>query len=242
MTDPVVGVIGGLGPEATVELMRRVIRLVPASDDQDHIRVLVDNNPKVPSRMKAVLENGENPAPELCSMARGLQSTGADFLVIPCNSAHFYYDDVARSVNIPVLDMLALARRRVPEQARRLGLLATTPILKTRLYERYFPEFDFLVPESQDQSDVMEIIFAIKRGELGQDLRQFATAKVRKLVDRGARMVILGCTELSIMSDYFHQIGLPVVDPLQVLAEAIVDIAKEEGNLRDHERHTLFTY
>ena len=88
----IVGILGGMGPEATVELMRRVIELTPANDDCDHIRMLVDNNPKVPSRIKALLEgNKESPLPVLIDMALGLEKSGADFLVMPCHTAHAYY-------------------------------------------------------------------------------------------------------------------------------------------------------
>ncbi len=91
MKEKIVGIIGGLGPEATVDLMRRVIQATPASDDQDHIRMIVDCNPKVPSRMKAILEGtGEDPAPYLVIMAKDLAAWGADFLAIACNTAHLY--------------------------------------------------------------------------------------------------------------------------------------------------------
>src|ERR1700723_4357749 len=87
----IVGIIGGMGPEATVDLMRRVIAATPARDDADHIHLLVDNNPKVPSRIAALIDGtGCDPAPALCEMAKGLEAQGADFLVIPCNTAHYY--------------------------------------------------------------------------------------------------------------------------------------------------------
>jgi len=104
-----VGVIGGMGPEATVDLMRRVIKATPAHDDSDHIRMIVDNNPTVPSRIKAVIEGiGESPAPILVQMGSKLEAYGADFLVIPCNTAHYYLNDIRSAVSIPVIDMIEL--------------------------------------------------------------------------------------------------------------------------------------
>ena len=92
-TEMVPGIIGGMGPEATVDLMQRIIANTSAIDDVDHIRCIVDNNPKIPSRIKAILEQGgENPGPSMAEMARRLEKWGADFLVIPCNTAHYYYD------------------------------------------------------------------------------------------------------------------------------------------------------
>ena len=94
-----VGVIGGMGPEATVDFLRRIVAATPAQEDQDHIRVLVDNNPKVPSRLAAlVYGTGANPLPVLIDMARGLERQGADFLTIPCNTAHYYLPRIAEAV------------------------------------------------------------------------------------------------------------------------------------------------
>ena len=102
-----------MGPEATVDLMQRIIRLTPALDDADHIRCIVDNNPKVPSRIKAIIEgNGEDPGPCMADMGRRLESWGADFLVIACNTAHYYYDAVQEAVNIPVINLIEWERRR----------------------------------------------------------------------------------------------------------------------------------
>src|SRR5512139_4144666 len=123
MREKIVGIIGGMGPEATVDLMARVIKATPALDDVDHIRMIVDNNPKVPSRIKAIIEgDGENPIPCLQDMARRLVAWGVDFLAMPCNTAHYYHRDIQESVAIPVLDMVDLAVRDV---------IIQTPGLKT---------------------------------------------------------------------------------------------------------------
>ena len=87
-----IGILGGMGPAATVELMSRIIRQTPAKDDRDHLRMLVDNNPKVPSRIEAIIEGtGADPLPELQRMAQGLEAAGADFLIMACNTAHHYH-------------------------------------------------------------------------------------------------------------------------------------------------------
>ena len=98
-THPVVGVIGGMGPEATLALMQRVVRSTPATDDADHIHLIIDNNPKVPSRIAALVEgHGKNPAPVLATMAERLEIAGADVLAIPCNTAHTYLDEIRSSL------------------------------------------------------------------------------------------------------------------------------------------------
>ncbi len=112
--EKVAGIIGGMGPEATVDLLQRVIKRTPVLDDKDHIRCIVDNDPKIPSRIKAIIEGkGEDPGPYLAKMARQLESWGADFLAIPCNTAHFYYESIANAVNIPVLNLIQLVVNHV---------------------------------------------------------------------------------------------------------------------------------
>ena len=114
MSEKVIGVIGGMGPEATVDFVHRLVARTPARDDADHLHVLVDNNPKIPSRIAALIEGtGEDPTPVLCSMARGLEAQGADFLVMPCNTAHYYLPAIARSVGIPMLDMVQLSIQKL---------------------------------------------------------------------------------------------------------------------------------
>src|ERR1700760_783522 len=112
--EKVIGVIGGMGPEATVDFLHRLVARTPARDDADHLHVLVDNNPKIPSRIAALIDGtGEDPAPVLCAMAKGLEAQGADFLVMPCNTAHYYLPAIAGSVAIPMLDMVALSVRKL---------------------------------------------------------------------------------------------------------------------------------
>lgn len=123
MEEKTAGILGGMGPEATVDLMRRIIAHTDARDDVDHVRCIVDNNPKVPSRIKALLEgDGISPGPCLADMARRLEAWGADFLCMACNTAHMYYGEVKAAVTIPALNMIELAaRRRRKARARRSG-------------------------------------------------------------------------------------------------------------------------
>ena len=140
--EKIVGILGGMGPEATVDLMQRIIRLTPALDDVDHIRCIVDNNPKVPSRIKAIIEgDGEDPGPCMADMGRRLEAWGADFLAIACNTAHYYYDAVQNAVGIPVLNLIDLVARhiktRFPDQGI-VGILASPAVAITGLYAKRF--------------------------------------------------------------------------------------------------------
>ncbi len=234
MTDKVVGVIGGMGPEATADLMMRVIRATPAEDDIDHIRMFVDNNPKVPSRIKAIIEGtGESPAPAMAEMARNLAASGADFLVIPCNTAHYYYDEVCRAVDIPVMNMIDVTVETVfSENAsiRTVGLLASKAVLMTGLYTKPFKGkgIDVIYPSPDVQELLMACVRKIKTGKVDIDDRASLQSAAEELVGKKAEALIVACTELSIICDSLDA-GVKVYDSSQVLAESIVRKAKKRG-------------
>ncbi len=231
--EKIVGVIGGMGPEATVDLMQQVINATPAQDDADHIRMLVDNNPKVPSRIKALIEgDGESPAACLTRMAKGLEAQGASFLVIPCNTAHHYFLDVEAAVNIPVLNLIELtsnhARNSLPN-LRKVGLLASTALQLIHLYEPWFEKHDIqvLYPSVENQQAVMDLICAVKAKRQTSLQIQYYNQAVNDLRDQGAECLVVACTELSVISGPL-QTELPIYDASKILAETIV--YKAQGN------------
>ena len=229
--EKIVGVIGGLGPEATVDLMRRVIEATPAKDDTDHIRMIVDNNPKIPSRIKALIEGtGESPAPLMAETARKLAAFGADFLVIPCNTAHFYYDDIYSAVDIPILNMVDLTVQNVLKETpfvQTVGLLASEAVLVTKLYMKRLEERGVkqIHPSAQLQTRIMTSIRRIKTGKYEEEDKRVLQTAAEELMRRKADVLIVACTELSIISDSID-VAVPVYDASQVLAEGIVRIVK----------------
>jgi aspartate racemase len=227
---PVVGVLGGMGPAATIDLMRRVMAATPAGDDADHVHLLVDQNPKVPSRIKALIErSGPSPADELVRMARSLEAAGATMLAIACNSAHAYAGEIAAAVSIPLLDMVALTAGEIagrPLRNRRVGMLASTAVLQLGLYERAFEasgvETRYPAPDEQEQ--VLDLIKAVKAGgtvELHDDFNRLA----RRLLADDLDLLVVACTELSLLVDGLDA-GIPMIDALDVLVRAIVDRAR----------------
>ena len=224
--EQIVGVIGGMGPEATVDLLRHIIRLTPAREDNDHIRCVVDNNAKIPSRIKALCENsGISPVPALCETGRKLEAYGADFLIMPCNTAHYYFDELQAAVSIPVLNILdcavAAAVRRIAG-LRRIGLLATTATVKTGLYAERFAraKVELVLPDAAHQQATLDLINDIKAGETGSASRDRLRALVAHLAEAGAQAVVLGCTELGLVADAGQPV--PLVDALTELARATV--------------------
>jgi aspartate racemase len=220
----VVGIIGGMGPEATLDLMRRVLAKTPARDDQDHIHLIVESNPKIPSRIAHLIEGtGADPTPELIRIAVNLQRAGAEALAIPCNTAHAYAHSIRRAVSIPLLDMVQLTVDQIASSPRtaRVGLLASSAVLATELYAKAFSAHGIAVVHPAGQDEVMSLIKAVKRGETGL-AGQTALARIALELANQADMLLIGCSELSVIS---AGITKPFVDSLDVQAQAIVKFA-----------------
>jgi aspartate racemase len=222
---PIIGILGGMGPEATVDLMRRVIAATSAHDDSDHVHLIVDSNPQVPSRIAALIDGtGQSPAPELVRMARRLEAAGADYLAIACNTAHAYAAEIRGAVAAPIIDMIDLTVREIAGLVmthRRVGILASTAVLKLGLYTKAFAPHDISLIAPDRQADLMEIVKAVKRGDTGRrNGDQFAKI-AGELLDKPIDLLLIACTELSVLSGYLDP-NATCIDALDVLTNAIV--------------------
>jgi aspartate racemase len=227
--EKIVGILGGMGPEATVDLMRRIIAGTDAKDDIDHIRCIVDNNPKVPSRIKALLEGGgESPAPCMADMAKRLETWGADCLAIACNTAHNYYPDVQGAVAIPVLNMIELASVHAVKHnpgCKRVGVLASPAVRLTRLYTDVLEKLgvEAVYPDIDYENRLLGVIKNIKAGDTGPEIRKEFAAIVENVGKNGAEIAIIACTELGIICEEY---SIPVVDAADVLAFELIRFAQ----------------
>ncbi len=219
----VVGIIGGMGPEATLDLMRRVLEKTPAQGDQDHIHLIVESNPKIPSRIAHLIEGtGADPTPELVRIAQNLERAGAEALAIPCNTAHAYAHSIRRAVRIPLLDMVQLTVDQIASSRRaRVGLLASSAVLATELYAKAFAGHGIAVVNPARQDEVMALIKAVKCGETGTEIQARLGQIALDLADQ-ADVLLVGCSELSVIA---AGITVPFVDSLDVQAQAIVSFA-----------------
>jgi aspartate racemase len=223
-THRIIGIIGGMGPEATVDLMRRVMAKTPARDDEDHIHLIVESNPKIPSRIAHLIDGtGPDPTPELIRIANNLQRAGAQALAIPCNTAHAYADPIRRAVLIPLLDMVALTVAKIASSGRaaRVGLLASTAVHNADLYSKAFEAYGIATVASSRQEEVMELIKAVKRGDTGEQAQRMLGRIALDLAAQ-ADVLLVACSELSIIA---AGISAPFEDSLDVLAQAIVAFA-----------------
>ena len=230
MPEKIIGILGGMGPEATIDLFYKIIKSTPAEKDQDHLRIIIDNNPKIPDRTTAILGKGEDPLPALQETARNLEKAGADFIIIPCNTAHYYISQIQESVNIPILNMIEETAKETQQrtpQIKKIGLLASMGTYKMEIYHQHFKKFNIEVisPEEKDKEEVMKVIYAVKAGDLSEKVKKNIIQIAQKLIDKGAEAIIAGCTEIPLILKE-GDVSVPIIDPTQVLAKMAIKKAK----------------
>ncbi len=224
----VVGILGGMGPEATVLLMSRVIALTCAEDDKDHVPMMVDSNTQVPSRIRALIEkDGSDPGPILCEMARRLEAQGAKALAMPCNTAHHYSSVIKQAAGIPFIDMVELSVSRVHQSRRsnqRVGVLGSPAIKLTQLFDSAFASHEIETLYPQDQDQMLQAIRLVKKDSTDRTARRIVQAAAEELDGGGAGSLLIACSELSMISDAIPP-GFEFLDTIEILAEAIIEFS-----------------
>lgn len=221
-----VGVLGGLGPEATLDFYAKVIALTPAARDQEHLHLIIDSCPGVPNRNEAVAGTGPSPGPALAAMARRLEGAGAAFLVMACNAAHAFQADVEAAVSVPFVSIVDETVRATVERrpgARKVGVLGSSGCLDARLYQNAFARYgvEVVVPEGAERDTFMRLLYRVKAGDKGDEVRAATQSLAEMLVAKGAQAVVAGCTEVPLVLGQ-EALGVPLVDSSAVLAERTV--------------------
>ena len=216
-----IGILGGMGPEATVLLMSRVIAMTAAADDSDHVPLLVDNNTQVPSRIKALIEKtGEDPGPVLVEMARRLEAAGVAALAMPCNTAHHYASRIQAAVSVPFLDMIELSAEAVrasrKSRGRRIGILASPAVRITGIFDRAFAARGLEAVYPTDQDALLACIRAVKTNGAHAEARSLLKTAALELHGELADALLVACSELSIVKDVIPS-DLATVDTIDVL-------------------------
>ena len=235
MQEKTLGVLGGVGPLATVYFADLIVKMTPAACDQDHIRTIVSNDPKIPDRTAYILDRTQpNPLPAMIADAEMLSSLGCDLIAIPCNTAHFFFDEIQKHVRVPIVNIveetLRCAHDALPN-VKRAGILATSGTLASGVYPRYAKPFgiECVTPPPQTVDALMHIIYdEVKAGKPVDHDAFFRIVDEMKAM--GCDVVILGCTELSVIY-YELQIDRPdILDSMTSLARACVQAVK--GSVR----------
>ena len=226
-----IGMIGGMGPAATADLMMKIIEMTDAKSDQEHIRMIIDNNTNIPDRTDAILHGGKDPVPEMSASAEILEKAGADFIIIPCNTAHYFIPEVAKHTSLPILNMPEETAKLLKERGvKKAAVLGTDGTVQSGMYQKALDEegIEAVYPDENQQKQLMSLIYDyIKKGIM--DAESLPITETSAIADdlrsRGAEVLLLACTELPLG---FSIMGLEddsCVDPTRVLACAAVRYA-----------------
>ena len=226
----VVGIVGGMGPFATVSFFQKLVDLTPAKKDWEHLHIIIDNNVKIPSRTRAILYQEKSPVDGIVKSIKGLQKMGAEVIALPCNSAHYFLDDILSKINIPLLNLIEMTSKSVIRQGLKRPLIVGGHITtQIKLYSRYLPEAVY--PKGKWNKVITDIIEEIKVSSTdpgdGKHAKFFNLVHCYK--DR-IDSVILACTELSLI--YLFQYSpvrkIPIIDSTLEYAKAVVNYALGE--------------
>jgi aspartate racemase len=228
-----IGILGGMGPEATIDLFTKIVKGTRVRRDQDHLRIVIDNNPKIPDRTLAIQGHGPSPLPALIESAKVLEKAGADFIVIPCVTAHHFHPGLQKRLRIPVLHIIEETMKHIRSRLkgiRRIGLIATTGTVHTGFIQRAFSasRIELILPSPRVQEvRVMEAIYGkegIKAIGPSAHSRRLILTACNALIRQGAEAILAGCTEIPlVLKD--GDLPVPVIDPISILARAAIERA-----------------
>jgi aspartate racemase len=238
-----VGVVGGVGPAATIDFMQKIVRNTPAARDQDHIKLLVEQNPQIPDRTENLIGDGPDPTVSLYATCKKLEAGDADIIAIPCNTAHAYVERIQPYLKVPIVNMLTVTVAYLRESfpaLREVGLLATSGTIASGVYQKALEAHGLaqIVPGPALQARVMNAIYGalgVKAGYTAGECVDEITQVVDDLIDRGVEVIILGCTELPLLLQQGEIRGSGgriawLADPTDILARRCVAYARGEMN------------
>lgn len=219
----VIGILGGMGPDATITLFHRIVAQTRAERDQDHLPIIIDNNPAIPDRTRALLEGGPNPVPFLKESVQRLQKAGAEVIGMPCNTAHAFLAEIRKDLKVPFVDMVGLTQDQPGFKDRNFFLLATRGTIKAGIYS------GLQIPGKSFQDRIQALIYGVKAGENLAE-KQLELKRIINIIREKDGGVVLGCTELSFL--YWPPYNKPlfkddgfVIDPLNLLAQELIRAA-----------------
>ncbi|AKL96481.1 aspartate racemase [Clostridium aceticum] len=222
-----IGILGGMGPEATILLYERIVKYTEGKCDQDNIPTIIYSNTQIPDRTKAILYKGTDPIISLIYSAKVLEDAGANLIIMPCNTAHFYYKQIEEEINIDFLNMVHLTRLYIMNKFlnKKIGVFATSGTLKTGIYgEKSFEgKVNLIHPNEIDQGIIMDIIYnGIKSNKSTLDTTPYKKV-IKQFEGIGVDAIILGCTELSVLHNHVSfDTHIEFIDPLEILAKSAV--------------------
>lgn len=219
------GIIGGLGPMATALFMKMIIEMTDAKCDQEHIEMIVYNCPQIPDRTNYILgKSTQNPAPRLIELGRKLVEEGAELIAIPCITANYFYGELTAEIKAPIINIIKeVCNCLVKQEIHCAGLMATSGTVLSGLFQAAFEDLGctLVLPKEEDQQDVMHVIYEDVKANRPVEMDRFNRV-AKHLRDAGAEVILLGCTELSVVSES-HELGAGYLDVMRLLAKCAVE-------------------
>ncbi|MDI6861052.1 MAG: amino acid racemase [Caldisericia bacterium] len=224
----IIGVIGGMGPEATLDLFYKILKNTKAEKDQDHIHLIIDNYPQIPDRTMYLLGKGENPLPYILKSAKNLEMLGVSAICMPCNTAHYFVNEIKKEIKVPFLSIVDSVIEEIKENYKNIknvGLIATEGTIIGKVYETPIKKEGLNIIIRKDLiNDVMKIIYSIKGGKIKENIDLFNKI-VEEYINSGSQVIIAGCTEIPLLFPYI-EIKVPIIDSTLCLAKKVIKFAK----------------
>ncbi len=226
-----IGVIGGMGPQATVDLYNKIIESTPASCDQEHIPVVLNICPQIPDRNQYLLQGGEDPLPILLESSQMLVNAGVSAICMPCNTVHYFAEAICEQIPIPLISMIDCVVYEIKHKhpdTRHIALLATSGTIKSGVYNNAFKKENLSTLPLSDhfQKRIMDVIYGVKSGNQDKVTSIFQDC-ITELESQNVDLIIAGCTELPLLLPEITN-TIPILDPTNVLAKAVVKFALED--------------
>lgn len=222
------GILGGLGPESTAYFFNLVIENTPVKIDQDHIPIIIYNNPQIPDRNQHILHNKKSPLPELIKGIKFLNEAKVDYIVIPCNTVYYYYSELISQSRVPIINMIDITANYISSNfhdINRVALFATTSLIKTNVYQKIMQKYGIdleLLSPSVRENLIMKAIYDVKA-------KQYFKAKnllfeaIELLKQNDIEILITGCTELPIVLKQ-DEVSIKLLDPMFIMAKEAIKL------------------
>ena len=217
------GILGGMGPLATYELYKNIIKSTPAQKDQDHIDMTILNASYIPDRTAGILYGGESPLPYLLDGCKRLENDGCDIIAMPCNTSHYFYDELQNNCGVRILNMIELTAERCENLGvESVYIMATAGTIKTDVYQKCLSARNIAVitPTENEIEEMMRVIYDIKASNTPD------TSRLEEISWQHKRLTILGCTELSTLSElrFKNNPHIKIIDAMDVLKDTILEL------------------
>lgn len=218
------GIIGGLGPMATALYMKMIIEMTDAQNDQEHIEMIIYNCPQIPDRTNYILGKSKlSPAPKMIEIGQKLVKDGAELITFPCITANYFYNELSEGISAPSINLIEQVSYYLKEQhVQNVGLLATSGTVISGLFQEVFSnaELNLIIPNEENQREIMHVIYKNVKANKPVEIQRFNKVS-RQLREYGAEIIILGCTELSVVKENYN-IGTGYLDMMRLLARCTV--------------------